>query len=98
MFRPETLGVREENPFGNGVHSWNARRFVVQHGGSSELATKFQTYCQIYDGVLPPMAADPAPANGSVWGTHVQDRIESLFEICDLQNEEIVAQLAKILA
>lgn len=44
------------------------------------------------------MAADPAPANGSVWGTHVQDRIESLFEICDLQNEEIVAQLAKILA
>lgn len=90
------MDPRDKDWFEIGPH--NAADFVLSFGGTPETAEKFQTYCQIYDNVMPPMAVDPAPPNGSTWGTHVQDQIEFLFEICDIQFEEIVEQIGRILA
>lgn len=79
--------VCSDDQFENGIDTHNAVAYVLCHGGSPEVAEKFEAYCR--------QQADPATAQLNEYGHGVLDY---LFEICDIQNEEIVQQIGKILA
>jgi len=72
----------EPYEFEDGVTSENAKRYILVHGGSEELAEKFYSYCLSTE------------SGEDKYSQDLQDNIEILFCIVDISDEDIVAQLA----